>query len=260
MVLIPASSLGKSGWESKAELDSDTELLSRIESIRQQASLKMGLGDATGKVLPKVSLLAKPQHGGTLSSRYFVPSNCHAAHDVTGAICVATAAMLPGTITDGLLVDRPAGDPAQISVEHPSGKIDILLDLTRSNARLQINRAGLVRTARKLFRGELYVPGRVWSQQARQVVVATSLSSAYRKPGADELLVYLQRHGIAAVCKGFDSRHKAAGTALLALAGELRSELLVMRANSHRRVHEQIFGGMTRYMVAHAKMPIFMMH
>ena len=168
MVLIPASALGKSGWETKDELDNDVELLSRIEAIRQQASWKMGLGDATGKVLPKVALLAKPQHGGTLSSRYFVPSNCHAAHAVTGAICVSTAAMLPGSITDEL-VERPAGNRAQVSVEHPSGNIDILLDLAQSDAGLQVNRAGLIRTARKLFRGELYVPGRIWSHPHARV-------------------------------------------------------------------------------------------
>ena len=162
MVLIPASSLGKSGWESKAELDSDRELLARIESIRRQASLKMGLGDAAGKVLPKVSLMAPPQHGGTISSRYFVPTDCHAAHAVTGAICVSTAAMLPGTIAYDL-ADRPVGEPIMIGVEHPSGKIDIVLDLAETDKGLQVNRAGLIRTARKLFRGELYIPSRIWS-------------------------------------------------------------------------------------------------
>ena len=97
-------------------------------------------------------------------------------------------------------------------------------------------------------------------QHAKEVVIATSLSSAYRKPGADELLIYLQRHDIKAVSKNFDSGRKSAGEALLGLATELKSELLVMGAYTHRRVHEQIFGGMTQYMVAHAKIPIFMMH
>ena len=162
MVLIPAQALGKSGWESKAQLDADAELLQRIEQIRRQASWKMGLGDASGKVLPKVALLARAQHGGTLSSRYFVPDNCHAAHAVTGAICVATAAMLPGSITDEL-VERPSGERVDVRVEHPSGKIDIVLQLGHQKGALQIQRAGLIRTARKLFRGELYLSSRVWS-------------------------------------------------------------------------------------------------
>lgn len=155
MVLIPATSLGVTGHESKAELDNNTELLQRIESIRLQASLKMGLGDATNSVLPKVGLLSVPQHGGTITSRYFVPANCHAAHAVTGAICVATAAMLKGTICDGLL-ERPALDNANLEIEHPSGKMDIVLDIEEEDGSLKVNRAGLVRTARKLFSGEVY--------------------------------------------------------------------------------------------------------
>ncbi|RDE19845.1 4-oxalomesaconate tautomerase [Motiliproteus coralliicola] len=167
MVLIPATALGKQGDEAKTELDSDTELLARIERIRQQASWKMGLGDATGKVLPKVALLSKPRNGGTITSRYFVPDNCHAAHAVTGAICVASAAMLPGTITDEL-IDRPDTLNPEIGIEHPSGKIDLVLELAPGQSCPEIRRAGLIRTARKLFRGELYVPGRIWSRpQAR---------------------------------------------------------------------------------------------
>lgn len=168
MVLIPANSLGKSGWETKQQLDGDVELLARIEKIRREASWKMGLGDATGKVIPKVSLLSEPQFDGSITSRYFVPDNCHAAHAVTGAICVATAAMLPGTITDSL-VQRPNGDKAHIRVEHPSGKIDVVLEISQGANGPEIRRAGLIRTARKLFRGELYVPGRVWSHAQSKV-------------------------------------------------------------------------------------------
>ena len=71
--------------------------------------------------------------------------------------------MLPGSITDEL-VDRPEGDKAEIRLEHPSGKIDLVLELSHDNFSLHVKRAGLIRTARKLFRGELYVPSRIWSQ------------------------------------------------------------------------------------------------
>ncbi|MCW9052789.1 MAG: 4-oxalomesaconate tautomerase [Motiliproteus sp.] len=157
MVLIPATSLGKSGQEGKDELDSDEDLLARIEKIRRAAAWKMGLGDVSDKVLPKVSLLSAPEQGGTITSRYFVPYNCHASHAVTGAICVSTAVMVEGTVTDEL-VKRPEGDKPQIKIEHPSGKIDIVLETSGSGAETLVDKAGLVRTARKLFRGELYVP------------------------------------------------------------------------------------------------------
>ncbi|WP_138441297.1 4-oxalomesaconate tautomerase [Marinobacter alexandrii] len=162
MVLIPASSLGKRGDESKAQLDEDVELLRRIEAIRQEASWKMGLGDATGKVIPKVALLSKPRHGGTITSRYFVPHSCHGAHAVTGAICVASAIALPGSVTDELVI-RPEGKQQTIQIEHPSGRIDLALEIDYTATGPQIQRAGLIRTARKLFQGDLYVPSQIWS-------------------------------------------------------------------------------------------------
>lgn len=172
MVLIPAASLGKSGSETKAEMDADEYMLARIEKIRRQAGLKMGLGDVAGKVIPKVGLLSEPQHGGTITSRYFVPENCHASHSATGAICVSVGAMLPGTITDDLVQRDLSSDPGAntqaVSVEHPSGKIDIVLDIELDGADTKVNKAGLVRTARRLLRGELYVPSRIWSPMQLQ--------------------------------------------------------------------------------------------
>lgn len=44
VVIIPAEYLGKTGYESPEELDADSELLARMESIRCQAGLAMGLG------------------------------------------------------------------------------------------------------------------------------------------------------------------------------------------------------------------------
>lgn len=97
-------------------------------------------------------------------------------------------------------------------------------------------------------------------QQAQEVVIATSQSSAQYKPGADELIKYLQRHGIKAVSKSFDTGRRSAGEAILTLADSLKTDLLVMGAFTHPRVHEQIFGGVTWHMVQSAKIPIFMQH
>lgn len=162
MVLFKAADLGVTGWESKAELDANTELLARMEQIRRKASLLMGLGDATGKVIPKMALLAPAQFGGTLSSRYFVPHNCHGSHAVTGAICVASASVLNGSVASDLVTLGDA-DRQPIRIEHPSGKIDVVLELDRQQTPVEIRRAGLVRTARKIMNGELYVPAEIWS-------------------------------------------------------------------------------------------------
>lgn len=157
MVLIAAAAVGKTGHETKAELDGDSALLARLEALRLKAGLLMGLGDVSTKVLPKLALLAAPQFGGSISSRYFVPWNCHAAHAVTGATCVAAACCIPGTVAAGI-ADAGSGLERHITIEHPAGKIDTCVTLHDSvnPAIPDIVSAGIVRTARPLFTGQAF--------------------------------------------------------------------------------------------------------
>lgn len=158
MVLVPAAALGKSGHETKKELDSDGELLARLESVRRAAALRMGLGDVSDSVIPKIALLAQPQGPSGVSSRYFVPETCHAAHAATGAICIAGATRIEGSIAHEM--QRPAADAAAaIRVEHPKGAIEIDI---RASASDSIDAAYLVRTARPIFTGHIQVPSAVW--------------------------------------------------------------------------------------------------
>jgi 2-methylaconitate cis-trans-isomerase PrpF len=161
MVVIAAESLGKDGAETKAELDSDTEMMARIESIRRAASWKMGLGDASGKVIPKVALVSAPRNGGSLTSRYFVPDNCHASHAVTGAICVSTCAMVPGSVAAPYLGN--VFDDSTLRIEHPSGQIEIVLEIKPAAKGIDVRSAGVIRTARKLISGDLFVPSFIWT-------------------------------------------------------------------------------------------------
>lgn len=161
MVIMAAASLGKTGYESKEELDQDKALLDRLEKIRLAAAHKMGMGDVRGKVIPKVGLLAAPSQGSNITSRYFVPNNCHSAHAVTGAICIAVTTALKGSVADGLA--RYDEDlPTSCIIDHPSGTIKVALDLLQGGDQLQVHSASIVRTARKLYAGDVYVPSSVW--------------------------------------------------------------------------------------------------
>ena len=155
LVLIPAAALGKTGYESKAVLDADSGLFARVEAIRLEASRRMGLGDAREKVLPKVALLAPPANDGTLSSRYLTPWTCHAAHAVTGALCVAAACHVPGSVAQQL-VGRATDN---VVLEHPAGKMETRVQATSSGGDVVpvIARAGVVRTARLLLAGRAFV-------------------------------------------------------------------------------------------------------
>lgn len=158
MILIHAQDLGKTGHEAASELDGDKEFMARMEKIRLQAGILMGLGDVSKSVVPKVGLLSKPMHGGTITSRYFVPYSCHKAHAVTGAVCVASACAITGTVAAVLSGVSAQGPQGMIDIEHPSGKITINLDVDLNGAVPIMRSAALVRTARKVMEGNVCIP------------------------------------------------------------------------------------------------------
>ncbi len=160
MVLIRAADLGISGYEADAIVD-DRELMQRVESIRLIAGRRMGLGDATDSVVPKVGILARAREGGAISSRYLTPHALHAAHAVTGAICVASCVSIDGSVAEELATLN-SQRPGRVRIEHPSGVIDVELETAGSGKNLDVLSAGIVRTARKIMDGQLFVPADVW--------------------------------------------------------------------------------------------------
>ncbi len=161
VVVLRAADLDISGYESAAELNANEALKQRLEAIRLQAGPAMNLGDVSAKVVPKMSLVAPPRAGGSLCTRTFIPHVCHAAIGVLGAVSVATAAILPGSVAADV-AEVPGGTSKQMSVEHPCGEFSVELEVKGSAGAPEIQRAGLLRTARALSRGELYVPGHLW--------------------------------------------------------------------------------------------------
>lgn len=153
VVVLRAADFGKTGYESCEELSQDKAFRQRLEAIRLQVGPLMNLGDVSNKVVPKMSLIAAPQQGGHVATRTFIPHNCHAAIGVLGAVSVATACILPGSVAEGIAV-IPSGNTKAMSVEHPSGEFSVELQLDKQG---QVISAGLLRTARLLSRGELYI-------------------------------------------------------------------------------------------------------
>lgn len=157
VVVIRAGDLGISGYESREALDANDALKQRIESIRLEMGPKMNLGDVSAKVVPKMSLISAPRAGGHVNTRTFIPHDCHAAIGVLGAVSVATACILPGTVAEGIAV-VPPGRSKQMSVEHPSGEFSVSLEVGGSEEAPKVVKAGLLRTARLIMRGEVLVP------------------------------------------------------------------------------------------------------
>ncbi|WGW04132.1 4-oxalomesaconate tautomerase [Tropicibacter oceani] len=160
MVIARAADFGLSGHESVAELDANRTFFERMEAVRLKAGAAMGMGDVAKSVTPKFGLLAPARDGGTIATRYFMPWTTHPSMAVTGSQCLASCALTPGTVADGLL-DRPTTSPANVVLEHASGTIEVLVDFEMNN-HFTLNSAGLLRTARKLADGRVYVPAAVW--------------------------------------------------------------------------------------------------
>jgi 2-methylaconitate cis-trans-isomerase PrpF len=158
MVLVRAVDLGKTGHESPAELDADSEFLARLEAVRRQAGPLMGLGDVAERVIPKPVLVSSAWSGGTIAVRYFTPRACHRAVAATGAVGLATACVLPGSLAQELAGPAPLGPTAVVALEHPAGRIPIELELAPPGAEIPVLRASLIRTARRLFAGSVFVP------------------------------------------------------------------------------------------------------
>ena len=169
VVVLRAADLGKTGHESPAELDADKNFKTRLERIRVVAGERMGLGDVRSKVVPKMTLIASPREGGSLTTRTFIPHKCHAAIGVLGAVTVGTACVLPGSVATGI-VSLPDGAVKRLSVEHPTGELSVELEVAEAHgAAPKVVRASLVRTARALFRGEVLIPAAIWDGVSSRV-------------------------------------------------------------------------------------------
>ncbi|MFT6104042.1 MAG: 2-methylaconitate cis-trans-isomerase PrpF [Paracoccaceae bacterium] len=167
MIIARADAFGLTGYETPAELDANRAFYDRVEPIRIEAGKRMGLGDVSKSVMPKVGLLSLARRGGAINTRYFMPWECHPTMAVTGSQCVASCLLTPGTVAEGL-VGPIAGMPAVVRIEHPAGEIEVTVDYSNGPDGFNLHAAGLVRSARLIARGEVMVPASAFSAAAGQ--------------------------------------------------------------------------------------------
>ena len=159
VVVMRAADFGKTGYETPEALEADAVLKARIEAIRLKVGPMMNLGDVTKKTVPKMCLVAPAQHGGVISTRSFIPHRVHEAIGVFGAVSVATACVVPGSVAAEV---ARIDDMSSLEVEHPTGFFTVAMDVSVEEGQVNVRRSALLRTARKLMAGEAYVPASVW--------------------------------------------------------------------------------------------------
>jgi 4-oxalomesaconate tautomerase len=159
VVCLKAEDVGATGYETPAELEAKQDVRDKVEAIRRIVGPMMNLGDVEKKTVPKMSLLAPARDDGAVCTRTFIPIRVHDSIGVLGAVSVATACLVPGSVSAEVAT---VADPANIEVEHPTGFFTVSMDVETVDGAVQVKRAALLRTARLLMRGEVLVPGTVW--------------------------------------------------------------------------------------------------
>lgn len=150
-VVMRAADMGIAGDEAPEKLESDQRLRDRLESIRLAAGPMMNLGDVADKSVPKMTMVSPPRSGGAVATRTFIPHRCHKAIGVFGAVSVATACLMPGTVVSDMAV-VPEGEDKALAIEHPTGEMTVIARVENG----QVVRTGILRTARKLFDGTVF--------------------------------------------------------------------------------------------------------
>ncbi len=187
-VFVEASAVGASGSETPEELEANSRLLQRLEAIRISASLRMGIaGDMATAAripsIPKVAIVAPARDARTLSGESVAADDAdlavrmisigqpHRAVPLTGAMCLAVASRIEGTVAHRLARRAARGDDP-VRIAQPSG-------ITVIGARVKHDRNGwlaesatVYRTARRLMEGWVQLRASALPENVRSALAA----------------------------------------------------------------------------------------
>lgn len=171
-IFIRAKDIGFKGTELPAEINSSPDKLKLLECIRGSAAKLLGLVDTIEEAalkssnVPKLAIISESVNYTTIagelidasqidiSSRMMAMQKSHPSYAMTGGMCTAVAAVIPGTIVNEL--KAKSAEDAHLKIGHPSGIIEASVDYEVTNGVVHIKSAEGYRTARLLFKGVAY--------------------------------------------------------------------------------------------------------
>jgi 2-methylaconitate cis-trans-isomerase PrpF len=181
IVFVDPADLGLTGLETADRVDGDPALLSRIETIRAQAAVRIGLArsatDATVRSpgVPKIAFVSPPQRYVTaegravegdeidMVGRIMTMGRLHRAYALTGGIATAVAAQIEGTLVHAAARRAGLGERT-VRIGHPSGVIEVGADVRYRDGAWTVVKVATRRTARRLMEGSALVPASVWPE------------------------------------------------------------------------------------------------
>ncbi|RUN78352.1 PrpF family protein [Sphingomonas sp. TF3] len=174
-VFVRAADLGLTGAELPEELDADLAGRALLEAIRAAAGVRIGFGvtpeavSEASQSSPKIALVAPPRSMRTLDGasldagshdlcvRMISMGQAHRAVPLTGALCVAVAARIPGTVVYDMLADSARGQ-GDLRLGTASGVVSVAAEIVADAGGFRTNSAVAYRTARRLMEGNVLVP------------------------------------------------------------------------------------------------------
>ncbi|KAJ9296254.1 hypothetical protein DTO271G3_5395 [Paecilomyces variotii] len=168
-VFIKAADLGIDGTMLPDDTQIHPGLLERLESIRKQATVAMGISKTLQDVppsIPKICFVSKPKSHKLISGEELHESSVdvvvraistgqpHRALPITSGLSVSAAAKLHGSVLAECLTGDDIGDREELRIGHPSGKLVVGAKYSDDGRKLE--RATVFRTARRLMEGKVF--------------------------------------------------------------------------------------------------------
>ena len=154
VVFFRATDFGLTGNESYIELNENKKLINEMSDIRIELGKRIGFGDVSKSVIPKVALVSKADKG-SIKSRYFMPWTCHNGYAITGSICLMAASKSRETICSEFYSDY--SENGIFEIEHPTGISKINFEIEYKDNEINNLIAGTTRHARLLMSGDVYI-------------------------------------------------------------------------------------------------------
>jgi len=183
LVFALAEEMGLTGRETPGEIDNDPRVSRILESIRSEACYRLGLVDSPLKAtelspaIPKVAFVAPSGSYRTAEgklvekdqmdflARSMSMQKAHKSFAITGAVCTAVAASLPGTVVHRVARLHHQG---KVTFGHPEGLITLEIEIRESGpSQFQIIKAAVERSARRIMDGSVYIPKKIFQEEKR---------------------------------------------------------------------------------------------
>ncbi len=173
-VFVNAEEIGLKGTETAGEVDSDNDLLNRLEAVRgtvgemiklikdrrksAEESPEFPFLVFVNRAAPYTSFSGKRIEAGDVDfvARMMFLQKLHKAYAASISLCTGTAAMIPGTVVNDVAA-KGITDRKVVRIGHPGGVMEVESAVEKRGSEYVVKRSSVGRTARRIMDGFVYI-------------------------------------------------------------------------------------------------------